>query len=144
MRMMIRVAMVVALVGVTVAGLAGCARDQAPSIVTESSRPAVVDPPGLYDGPRDTSRAVGVLDFIELEGGFWAVTGVASTDAAESTVIAAIANADEVESRLVALRGRYVEVTGVIADDASIRMAGPEIVADEIRVLEGEIPDDGS
>ncbi len=141
MKTMIRMAMVVALVGV--AGLAGCAPDQVPSIVTEPRRPAVVDPPGLYEGPGNTSRAVGVLDLIELEGGFWAVTGVASTDAAESTIVAVIANAGPVESQLVQVRGRYVEVIGVLTDDASIRMAGPEIIADEIRVLEGVLPEDG-
>ncbi len=142
MRGVIRVVAAIALVGAL--GLTGCARDQVPSIVAEPSRPAVVDPPGLYDGPRDTSRAVGVLDYVDLEGGFWAVTGVAATDAAESMIVAVIANAGPVESELASLRGHYVEVTGELSDEATIRMAGPEIIADEIRVLEGALPEDGS
>ncbi|MBS3956329.1 MAG: hypothetical protein KGZ40_02160 [Clostridiales bacterium] len=138
--MVTRIAIAAVLVSIVMIG--GCGRENAPSVTQPSGSTQAVDPPGLYEIDETTVRAVGILDRVELEGGFWAVTGVASSDGAESTVIAVIANADTIESELANLRGFYVEVTGRRFDGVSIRMAGPEIIADEVRALEGVIEGD--
>lgn len=113
----------------------GCAdRTEPPPPVVPGTTPAV-DPPGIYEISDDRVRAVGVLDWIDLEGGFWAVTGVAETDGAESTVVAVITNPDSLDIDLEEVRGRYVEVTGELLDGPSIRMAGPEIEASSITIV---------
>ncbi len=76
-----------------------------------------------------------MLEWVDLEGGFFAVVDVAETEAAEIRVVAVIANSEELEDELLASRGRYVEVLGEAFDGVSIRMAGPEILAEEVRPL---------
>ncbi len=135
----LRALAIAALLAFGLALVAACADDTAsepPPVIPGT--PPVVDAPGIYDAPGGRVRAVGVLDRVDLEGGFWAVLGVASTDAAESQVVAVIENPDSLDADLDDLRGRYVEVTGILLDGASVRMAGPEIRARDIRVLEGE------
>lgn len=86
---------------------------------------------GLYDQADGTVLAIGTLEWIELEGGFYAVTG--AVDGGGN--VAVIANADEFADELEALLGKTVEVIGVRYDGASIRMAGPEVVIDTIREI---------
>lgn len=140
MMTLVRIAVAVLLIGVVT--LAGCGGNESPTVTSPPSGTTRIDPPGLYAVNNGTSRAVGILDYVDLEGGFWAVTGVASSEGAASTVIAVIANTDAIESELTALRGHYVEVTGRVSDGASTRMAGPEMIADDVRVLEGVTTED--
>lgn len=86
---------------------------------------------GLYDQEDGTVIALGTLEWIDLEGGFYALTGSPEGDGD----IAVIANADEFASELEALVGKTVQVTGTRFEGASIRMAGPEIVITSIEEI---------
>lgn len=105
--------------------LIGCASpaEEAPPMDT-------VREPGLYDLEGDAVEAVGTVSWIDLEGGFWAITDEAGTN------VAVIANGDELHDELSALEGEDVSVTGERFEGMSIRMAGPEIVAESIESLE--------
>jgi hypothetical protein len=70
--------------------------------------------------------AIGTLEWVDLEGGFWAIIDGSQSDTAGGTVVV-IADPTGFESELDALRGRAVSVIGTRFDGASIRMAGPEI-----------------
>jgi hypothetical protein len=132
------VLMVAGLAGSLLVGCAGNA--QGPP--SEPRPAALVDPPGIYTDSEGLVRAVGVFDHVALEGGVWAVLGVADSESAESQVIAVIPNAEELETDLVAYRGRYVEVTGTLLEGTSARMAGPEVEARSITVIVEEDPAD--
>lgn len=86
---------------------------------------------GLYDQPDGTVLAIGTLEWIELEGGFYAITG--AVDGGGN--VAVIANADEFANELEALLGKTVEVIGTRYEGVSIRMAGPEVMIDTIREI---------
>jgi len=86
---------------------------------------------GLYDQEDGTILALGTLEWIDLEGGFYALTGSPEGDGN----IAVIANAEEFEGDLEALVGKTVQVTGTRFDGASVRMAGPEIVITSVEEI---------
>ncbi|MHB1135586.1 MAG: hypothetical protein ACYCXR_09165 [Coriobacteriia bacterium] len=86
---------------------------------------------GLYDQEDGSVIALGVLEWIDLEGGFYALTGSPEGDGN----IAVIANADEFTDELEGLTGKTVQVTGTRLDGASIRMAGPEITIESIEEI---------
>ena len=90
--------------------------------------------PGFYDLDNGRVRAVGTLERVELEGGFWAVVEPTTSDS-NQVVIAVIANAEEFTAQIAELDPSYVAVTGTLFEGASIRMSGPEIVADTIEEL---------
>jgi hypothetical protein len=91
--------------------------------------------PGLYDLEDGRVQAIGTLEWVDLEGGFWAVTdGTAAGD--EGGNVAVIANGDELDDELSALDGRAVSVIGERFDGASIRMAGPEIIAETVEEID--------
>jgi len=83
---------------------------------------------GWYDQADGTVLALGTLEWVDLEGGFYALTGAPASEGETTGNIAVIANADEFASELEALVGKTVQVTGTPFEGASIRMAGPEIV----------------
>ncbi|MBW6469527.1 MAG: hypothetical protein K0B85_10280 [Coriobacteriia bacterium] len=90
--------------------------------------------PGLYDLADGSIQAIGTLEWVDLEGGFWALTdGTAAGD--EGGNVAVIANGDELRSTLEPLEGQQVSVIGERFDGASIRMAGPEIVAETVEAM---------
>ncbi|MBS3957580.1 MAG: hypothetical protein KGZ40_08685 [Clostridiales bacterium] len=89
--------------------------------------------PGLYDLEGGTVQAIGTLTWVDLEGGFWAVV---DTTGAEDTNVAVIANADEVANVLAPLEGRQVSVVGERFEGMSIRMAGPEVIAETIEEID--------
>lgn len=90
---------------------------------------------GLTDFDGSRVEAAGVLEWVELEGGFWAVTRGATEDDQAADVIVVLANGDEFRDELAPLEGRDVVVTGTRLDGVSIRMAGPEIEMDSIEEL---------
>lgn len=90
--------------------------------------------PGLYDLEDGSVHAVGTLEWVDLEGGFWAVTD-GTTAGDEGGNVAVIANPDEFEDELSALEGSTVSITGERFDGASIRMAGPEIIIEAIEEM---------
>lgn len=109
----------------------------AESATDDVSTPPAEDPAGLrlangwYDQADGTVLALGTLEWIDLEGGFYALTGSPEGDGN----IAVIANADEFASELEALVGKTVQVTGTAFEGASIRMAGPEIVITSVEEI---------
>ncbi len=88
--------------------------------------------PGLYDLADGTSEAVGTLEWIDLEGGFWAVVGGTEATGDVGKTVAVIANATKDDPAYVALDGAVVRVVGTKLTGASVRMAGPEIEASSI------------
>ena len=86
---------------------------------------------GLYDQENGTALALGTLEWVELEGGFYAITGSPEGDGN----IAVIANPDEFADELEALLVKTVSVTGTRFDGVSIRMAGPEIIVESIEEI---------
>jgi len=91
--------------------------------------------PGIYELEDGIVQAIGTLEWVDLEGGFWALTdGTAAGD--EGGNVAVIANGDELQITLEPLEGRQVSVTGERFEGASIRMAGPEIIAETVEEID--------
>ena len=88
--------------------------------------------PGLYDLEDGSVVAIGTVEHRELEGGFWAVIGGTEAEGNEGVIVAVIANGDEYAQQFRDDPGLSFEVYGTRAGDASIRMAGPEIVATRV------------
>lgn len=86
---------------------------------------------GLHSMEDGTVVALGHLERIELEGGFYALTGAPEGGGN----IAVIANPDHFKSELAGLVGATVEVHGTLSEGASIRMAGPEVMIDSVREI---------
>jgi hypothetical protein len=86
---------------------------------------------GLYDQEDGTVLAIGTLEWIDLEGGFYAITGSPEGGG----TIAVIANADDYTRELEALLGRTGSATGTRFEGASVRMAGPEIIITSIEEI---------
>lgn len=103
--------------------LAGCvgAEDDAP---TGDTRLAF----GVHEREDGTVVALGVLEWIDLEGGFYALTGAPG----DGGTIAVVANPQDIITELEAFVGSPVELQGTLVEGASIRMAGPEIAVDSI------------
>lgn len=83
--------------------------------------------PGLYDMPDGTVQAVGTLQWMDLEGGFWAVVTGSGSAGDTGTVVAVIANAAKDDPAYTALAGQVVTAAGARVEGVSIRQAGPEI-----------------
>lgn len=96
--------------------------------------------PGLYDMPDGTVQAVGTLERSDLEGGFWMVAGGTASEGNEGVTVVVIANGDDLAAELEPLEGKTVMAVGKRQEGASIRMAGPEMVAETIE----ELSDTGS
>lgn len=109
----------------------GCAPDEDEADAPADGSAGLRLANGLYDLEDGTVQAIGVLEYVDLEGGFYAITGSPEGDGN----IAVIANGDEFATELEALEGATVSVIGTRADGASIRMAGPEIVAESIEEI---------
>jgi hypothetical protein len=87
---------------------------------------------GLYDQPDGTVVAVGTLEWSDLEGGFWAITGAPEAAAGTNGIVAVVANVPKDDPAYVKLVGMTVRVIGTRISGASARMAGPEITATSI------------
>lgn len=116
----------------------GCAADsQTPSPSTEQPPAAPVDggdaagmklAPGAYDQPDGTVQVIGTLEYRDLEGGIWLIgDGTKPADDPAYTLVV-IANAADFKSDLEPLKDQAVIASGKrLGDNASIRMAGPEV-----------------
>ena len=123
------------------AGLTGCSGPKPPTGGSDVA-PPVADPttstrlaPGLYDIEGGRVQALGTLEFRDLEGGFWVVVGGTQAEGDFGKTVAVIANGDALKQQLDALKGQSVSVLGTRAEGASIRMAGPEIVAETVEAV---------
>ena len=96
--------------------------------------------PGLYDLADGTVQAVGTLEWRDLEGGFWVITGGTEAEGTTGETVAVIANGDELAATLEALEGLTVSAIGTRFEGASIRMAGPEIIVETIEEISGTGP----
>lgn len=139
-----RVAKIAVAALLLVAGVAGCAGGPAErpqetgggssGMPPKTMPPSVPEPraPGLTDLPDGRVQALGRLARIDLEGGFWAIVGSDGTAEGTSGIVAVIANADAWEKKLWDLEGSVVIAVGRRFEGVSIRMAGPEIVVEEL------------
>lgn len=87
---------------------------------------------GLHDQADGSVQALGVLEWRDLEGGFWAVIGGTEATGDAGKVVAVIADVARDDATYVKLAGRTVRVSGTRLEGASIRMAGPEMSATAI------------
>lgn len=124
------------IVVMAVAGCAGPADMPAPDAAGGSQLAQ-----GLHELGDGTAQAVGVLEYQDLEGGFWAVTGTPPGQEGGNGIIVVIANAQDLGAQVDELAGSQVIVTGMLLDGASIRMAGPEMEATSIEAYQ---PVDGA
>jgi hypothetical protein len=88
--------------------------------------------PGLYDLEDGSVVAVGTVEFADIEGGFWAVIGGTAAEGNEGEVVAVIVNGEEFADQFRANAGLSFEVYGERGGEVSIRMAGPEMIADRV------------
>lgn len=125
---------------VALATLVGCAGESGSgSAATVSPSPSATVPagpaagsklaPGLYDLEDGTVQAVGVVEYRDLEGGFWAVIGGTEAEGDVGKVVAVIANGADYAQQFKEHEGLSMIITGKRRDGASTRMAGPEIEA---------------
>ena len=87
---------------------------------------------GLHETADGKVVAIGKLEWRDLEGGFWVVTGGTEAEGNLGETVAVIANGDSLKSQLEPLKGKQVSVVGKRLDGASIRMAGPEVEAEKV------------
>lgn len=123
---------------VLVLAVAGCTSSDEPPIgVPDSQEPpaGLRLAPGLYELEDGTAQAVGTLEWRDLEGGFWAVTGGTEAEGNVGETVAVIANGSEFTDELEPLAGKQVIVVGKTLDGASIRMAGPEIEMESVEEI---------
>jgi len=112
------------------AALVGCAAAETPDVEAPGDAAGGLRlANGLYDQDDGSVIALGVLEWVDLEGGFYAITGAPEGEGA------VIANADEFADEFESLLGKTVQVTGTRFDGMSIRMAGPEVTIESIEEI---------
>lgn len=93
--------------------------------------------PGLTGNEDGRATAVGVLNYVDLEGGFWRIAQTESpAQAADAPSVVVIINPGEMEEGLDSFEGRYVRAIGSLYDGASVRMAGQEMIVETIEALD--------
>lgn len=127
-RMLMVAAALVLVAGMATAGCTERTSSEPPPDATGGAQLAQ----GLHELGDGTAQAVGVLEYQDLEGGFWSVVGGTQEQGSEGSTIVVVANAASFESQVAKLAGSQVIVTGKLLDGASIRMAGPEMEATSI------------
>jgi hypothetical protein len=124
----------------------GCAADEtgAPADAGGGGSLEAPAPPGLYMLQEGRAQAIGmVAERVGLEGGFWAVVDARDgDDPTRASVVAVIANPDELDPDVEELEGLYVVAEGAIVEGASIRMAGTEVAVDSITVVDESTVED--
>lgn len=144
MRRMLLIAILsVALLG----ALSGCGRQEAQpeqpgrptGAESPSSGPAAGSQlaPGLYDIADGKVNALGTLEYRDLEGGFYVITGLPKAEGEPGELLVVIANSQELKGTLEDLAGKQVSAVGVRQDGPSIRSAGPEMTVETISEVTG-------
>jgi len=88
---------------------------------------------GLAEWGDGRVEAAGYVVWVDLEGGFWALNDRLSQSPTDRPRVVAVLLPGEVgEKEIAAFEGGFVVVSGTMQGGASIRMAGPEIVVDDI------------
>lgn len=134
--------LVIVVLAMSVAGCGSAADDGSNGASSETPTE-----PGLYDVDDGKVQALGVLEYFPVEGGFWAVVNRRPGEPAsvEAPIVAVVLNANQLDIDLESLGGAYVLVTGERSEAASVRMSGPEILADSIeRVVEASVDETGA
>ena len=129
--MVAALALVAAMAGLST----GCAKP-APAPAAKGGPAAVGPAPGVTKLADGTSRAVGTLQHLDLEGGVWVIKAMrpSSTTQGDVKTLAVITNPELFE--IDALIGKYVEAVGTIDTKAvSINMAGPQMQATTITAV---------
>jgi hypothetical protein len=135
---MLKRLLIIALAASLTLALAACGQQDADNGTTPGDPSAGLVPQrGLMEVEGDRVNAVGTLEWIDLEGGFWAVTDGPTPEGDAAEVFAVIANGAEYQDELAALEERDVVVSGTRLDGASIRMSGPEMEMDSVQELGG-------
>jgi hypothetical protein len=113
---------------------AGCAR---PAVAPVASTGVVVTgpAPGVTALPDGTSRVVGTLRHLDIEGGVWVIVAARPGDTKPGAkTLAVVTNPELFE--IDALTGKYVQVVGTIdAKAVSTNMAGPQMQAKTITAV---------
>jgi len=130
-----RLAFFITLMMLLVLTLFGCSGPKATSGTPDGAQ-AGADEPGIHSVRGGRSRVVGTLMTSDLEGGFVGVRLRRPEDSQNATTVV-ITNSGALPDVKRALDEgwTYVVVTGTMMDGVSVRMAGPEIVADTIEKM---------
>jgi hypothetical protein len=90
--------------------------------------------PGITEWADGTVEVTGYVQWMELEGGFWAlVDRAAHVDGSrQPKVVAVLLPGPVSETTISTFNGSYVVARGRMQGGASIRMAGPEVVVDKL------------
>jgi hypothetical protein len=106
---------------------AGCAVDSTAEELPE---------PGLTTTEEGKAQAVGTFSYVDLEGGFWRIAESASAnEAQDAPTVVVIANAESLPEEPDSYEGEYVRATGELFEGATIRMAGQEMIVEDIEVF---------
>ena len=115
-------------------GSSGLTEETSPTTLQGPDSPGALAPPGLYELKDGRTQALGTLVYRDIEGGFWAVVDQASGESLDvASVVAVLVGTEELGVDLAALEGGRVIAEGELSDGVSLRMAGPELVVDDIR-----------
>lgn len=90
---------------------------------------------GLYDLEDGTVQAIGTLEWVDLEGGFWAIKGGTEAEGDAGKIVAVIGDVGSLDAELKALEGKTVQVKGTRLEGVSVRMAGPEIAVSSVEEI---------
>ena len=114
----------------------GCAapRSSAPPPPGSSGKVGAMPEPGITELGGGRVVANGWVTEVDLESGFWAIDSLPPTSSANHTTVAVLLPGKVTAEQLANVRGTFVGAEGVLQQGASIRMAGPEIVVDALRV----------
>jgi hypothetical protein len=132
---------VVLLAGVTTLGACGAASSLGPA-TTPSPTPSRVIIGGMPVRPHLQKEAggrvlvTGWLRHVDIEGGFWAlVAQPPGVTTSTPTVIAVLLPGSVATADIASHDGAYLIVEGRMSGGASIRMSGPEVLVDSVKLL---------
>jgi hypothetical protein len=131
------------------AAVAACGGAAASSVSPSSSGPAAPAggpaagtklAPGMYDLEDGTVRAVGTVEYRDLEGGFWAVLGGTEAESDVGKAVVVVVNGADYHELFAQNEGLSFLIDGTRAEGASTRMAGPEITATNVTLASDAVP----